>query len=157
MQLINLTPEEKTNLFNEMKKFSSLDTYNLENMTDLNLINKIGKCICMLTDNVSVNCNYNEIVYNYLINDDDIQTLILHKLNLAIRKNKSKYLDIFDEEVNLFGEDIIFREILNYYHKVYKTSGLLSKHILHVFYNNYSDYVNIASEIYISLRDKNLV
>lgn len=91
------------------------------------------------------------------MNEDDIQTLIRHQLNLTMRKNKSKFINIFDEEVNLYREDIIFRAIIDYYNDLYTYSGLLCEPVLNVFYDDYSKYNNFAGEIYLSLRDKKLV
>lgn len=141
MLLTNLTSVEKTKLLSDMTLFGYFQPYEIETFIDeeyldKELINKVGKYICDITNNKSE--NYNKIVYDYIINVDAIQTLVKYHMNKAIMNSKpiiNYFVQLtLNNNIKISKKNLLII-ILKWYNDLYDLAGILEYPCLSVVLN----------------------
>lgn len=89
----------------------------------------------------------NKIVYNYIINENDIQTLLRHKMNIKIITNKIHYFVHLKKEFNFYTNDKILRIILDYYNERYNNLGIFDQYISELLINNNINFKSVCNLI----------
>lgn len=143
MRLTNLTLKERQKLLNDMNLFGYFKKEEIETFLDESvnkiLINNIGKYICDITKNKSK--DYNKIVYDYILNIDDIQTIVRYYMNNAIINSKiiiDHCIFIAKNNKIIINKKQILSIILKWYKILYDMGGILEHQCLDVVLNEKS-------------------
>lgn len=138
MQLNNLTLVEKITLLNDMDLFGYFDrdeieTFIDEEYLDTDLINNVGNYLLKLDNTIQ---DFNKIVYNYIVNINDVQTFVRYRMNRLIIRHKDKYVEHYVELAKnndvIISREQILSVVLKWYNKLYDLAGILESPCLNV-------------------------
>lgn len=133
--------KEKNKLLKDMNLFGYFDkdeieTFIDEEYLDAKLINNVGSYLSKF-EKKKLDCN--KIVHNYIMNINDIQTLVRHEMNKSIINSKN-ILDQYTEFAKINDVTInkkqILSAVLKWHNMLYDLGGILELPCLHVILND---------------------
>jgi len=148
MKLHKLSLEEQNNMTRDMKLYGHFDRDEIDAFIEDEYLTKdhiknIGNCLIEIKKKYNImskKSSLNQIVYDYIMNVGDIQTLVRYEMNRLIILNKKKYVKFFlndNFDVNGFETtpDKILRGVLMWYKYLYDKAGILEFECLNILLN----------------------